>query len=42
LASVDQGDKVLEIRRFGPDEGNTEKRTYLILKIGGGEPSFDF
>lgn len=37
FSSVDQGDKVLEIRRFGLDKENTEKRTYLILKIGGGE-----
>ncbi|MFQ5857796.1 MAG: NapC/NirT family cytochrome c [Anaerolineae bacterium] len=32
-----QGDMILEIRRFWPDEDNTEKRTYLVLKIGGGE-----
>jgi hypothetical protein len=32
---ADQGDKVLEIRRFLPDKDNTEKRTYLVLKIGG-------
>lgn len=31
------GDTVWEIRRFEPDEQNTEKRTYLILKTGGGE-----
>jgi hypothetical protein len=31
------GDTVREIRHFLPDENNTEKRTYLILKTGGGE-----
>ena len=32
-----QGDVVREIRRFWPDEDNTEKRTFLVLKVGGGE-----
>lgn len=36
-APAHQGNQVLEIRRFLPDEENTEKRDYLILKIGGGE-----
>jgi hypothetical protein len=31
------GDTVLEIKHFEPDELNTETRTYLILKTGGGE-----
>lgn len=30
------GDTVREINRFEPDEDNTEKRIYLILKTGGG------
>jgi hypothetical protein len=30
------GDTVREIQRFQPDEENTEKRTYLILKTGAG------
>ncbi len=30
------GDTVREIKRFLPDENNTEKRTYLILKTGAG------
>ena len=32
-----QGDQVREVRRFRSDEDNTEKRTVLILKIGGGQ-----
>jgi hypothetical protein len=35
--AAQQGDKVMESRRFLPDEENTEKRTYLVLKIGGSE-----
>lgn len=31
------GDTVREINHFEPDEENTEKRTYLILKTGAGE-----
>lgn len=31
------GDTVREIQRFLPDESNTEKRIYLILKTGSGE-----
>jgi hypothetical protein len=31
------GDTVREITHYLPDEENTEKRTYLILKTGGGE-----
>jgi hypothetical protein len=31
------GDTVREIQHFEPDEENTEERTYLILKTGGGE-----
>ena len=31
------GDRVREIRRFQADETNTLKRTFLILKTGGGE-----
>ncbi len=31
------GDTVREIKHFQPDEQNTETRTYLILKTGGGE-----
>jgi hypothetical protein len=31
------GDTVREIKRFLPDEANTEERTYLILKTGAGE-----
>ena len=31
------GDTVREIIHFLPDEGNSEQRTYLILKTGGGE-----
>jgi hypothetical protein len=30
------GDTVREIRRYQPDEDNTEERTYLILKTGAG------
>lgn len=37
-ASAEQGDQILEFRRFLPDETNTEKRTYLILNVGGGGP----
>lgn len=31
------GDTVREITHFQPDENNTEKQTFLILKTGGGE-----
>ena len=31
------GDTVREVVHFLPDQENTEKRTYLILKTGGGE-----
>lgn len=31
------GDTVREIKHFEPDENNTEKRIYLILKTGGGQ-----
>jgi hypothetical protein len=31
------GDRVQEVKTFQPDEKNTETRTYLILKTGGGE-----
>ena len=37
-ASAEQGDQLVEIRRFLPDETNTEKRTYLIINAGGGGP----
>lgn len=30
------GDTVREIRRYTPDEDNTDRRTYLILKTGAG------
>jgi len=29
------GDTLREVKRFQPDEQNTEKRTYLIMKTGG-------
>ena len=31
------GDTVMEIKRFQPDEENTERRIYLILKTGAGD-----
>ncbi len=31
------GDRVREIKHFLPDQNNTEKRIYLILKTGGGQ-----
>jgi hypothetical protein len=31
------GDRVRELKGFRPDEANTEKDTYLILKTGGGK-----
>ncbi len=33
------GDRVMEVKRFAPDETNTGRRIYLILKTGGGERS---
>ncbi len=37
-ATALHGDSVKQVIRYQPDEANSEKRTYLILKIGGSDP----
>ncbi len=36
--TVPHGDDVKQVIRYQPDETNSEKRTYLILKSGGSDP----